>query len=166
MGRLRELIWLHGCLIISNTLWSQLSHPVNVRVTRSQASLVREHLHSCVRQLLQRPKMSSVYLYRKCRYYHQLVITPHEENSVLLDLSGRTYRIFHSAIIKMEQDLAMLNTRRHSWFSGWLFSTKESKQDFDTRPKNLKKNPWTESSKARQSSKGNLEQSQKGLTEH
>ena len=61
-----------------------------------------------------------------------------KENSVLLDLSGRRYRILLTAIMKMEQDLAMFNTRRHSWFSGQLFSTKESKQDFDTRPKNLK----------------------------
>lgn len=39
--------------------------------------------------------------------------------------------------MKMEQDW-MLSTRKDSWFSGQLFSTRESKQDFDTRPKNLK----------------------------
>lgn len=53
---------------------------------------------------------------------------------------------------------------KHSWFSGQLLSTKESKQDFDTRPKNLK-NPQTESSKARQSSKDNSQQNQEGLAE-
>lgn len=42
--------------------------------------------------------------------------------------------------MKVEQDLAMLSTRKDSWFSGQLFST-GSKQDFDTRPKNLKKIP-------------------------
>lgn len=132
---LSEFTWLHRCWILSALALRYATATTSSKCQGHYIPTLPSQGMFCIRQLLQQPKNSSVSLCSTdCGSCHH---TRGSENSVLLDLSGRSHRIFLTAIMKMEQDW-MLSTRKDSWFSGQLFSTRESKQDFDTRPKNLK----------------------------